>query len=109
MSCCFPVFGLRTHCECTHTYTSALHIVSLSRSSQHKNTTPTHSETSSALSDRGVYAKDEEQGYISSWDENGPGWGATAEDGWCPIVTRPHMSGAFIWTGALHCGFWRDR
>ena len=59
----------------------------------------TYSETSSALSDRGIYVTDSQRSVVSSYDVNCPGWGASAEDGWCPIGSSPYMSGAFIWTG----------
>jgi len=57
------------------------------------------SETSSAVSDRGVYASDEEGGYVSAYDVNFPLWGASAEDGWCPIAGNEFMAGSFVWTG----------
>ncbi len=57
------------------------------------------SETSSAVSTRGEYANDEVKGYVSAYDLNAPGWGATAEGAWKPIAARPWMAGAFVWTG----------
>lgn len=56
------------------------------------------SETSSDVSDRGVYKGDGHQ-YVSAYDGTIPGWGASAEDGWCAIGTRDFMSGSFVWTG----------
>jgi len=57
------------------------------------------SETSSDVSDRGVYANDVDGAYVSAYDVNYPPWGQSAEDGWCPILEKSFMSGAFIWTG----------
>jgi len=56
------------------------------------------SETASALSDRGIYKTDGYQ-YVSAYDVNNPGWGATAEDAWQPILADDWMAGCFIWTG----------
>src|SRR5207253_11242546 len=57
------------------------------------------SETASTVSTRGIYENDPKSGYVSAYDLNHPGWGATAEDGWRPIAERPFMAGAFVWTG----------
>lgn len=57
------------------------------------------SETSSTVSTRGIYANDPVRGYVSAYDLNAPGWGATAEAGWEPIARRPWMAGEFVWTG----------
>ncbi|RYG40959.1 beta-galactosidase, partial [bacterium] len=57
------------------------------------------SETASAVSTRGIYANDKEKGYVSAYDVNHPEWGATAEKAWKEIANRPHMAGAFVWTG----------
>ena len=58
-----------------------------------------HSETSSAVSDRGVYVTDEGNATVSSYDVNYPPWGASAEDAWCPIAAHEWMAGSFVWTG----------
>jgi beta-galactosidase len=61
---------------------------------------PMHgSETASTVSTRGIYANDEARGYVSAYDVNHPGWGATAEEAWKAIANRPWMAGAFVWTG----------
>lgn len=57
------------------------------------------SETASTVSTRGIYENDRQRGYVSAYDVNRPGWGATAEGAWKPIVERPFMAGAFVWTG----------
>ena len=45
-------------------------------------------ETSSDVSDRGVYANDVKEAYVSAYDVNKPGWGNTAEDAACAIESR---------------------
>lgn len=57
------------------------------------------SETASALSTRGIYANDPVRGYVSAFDVNAPGWGATAEAAWRPLAERSWMAGGFVWTG----------
>jgi len=57
------------------------------------------SETASTVSDRGIYANDAKAAYVSAYDVNYPGWGATAEGAWQPIATRDFLSGCFVWTG----------
>ena len=57
------------------------------------------SETSSDVSDRGVYANDVKKAYVSAYDVNKPGWGNTAEDAWCAIESRAFVAGGFCWTG----------
>ena len=52
------------------------------------------SETSSDVSDRGVYANDVKRAYVSAYDVNKPGWGNTAEDAWCAIERRDFVAGA---------------
>eukprot|EP00727_Mastigamoeba_balamuthi_P006116 m51a1_g2123 putative C-tail anchored protein, Glycoside hydrolase family domain (1594) ;mRNA; f:1670213-1679522 len=65
---------------------------------KHPSAPMTGSETSSALTDRGVYVTDAARGYISAYDVNKPDWGDTAEGAWNPISERQFMEGAFIWT-----------
>eukprot|EP01062_Namystynia_karyoxenos_P078830 TRINITY_DN817_c2_g1_i2.p1 TRINITY_DN817_c2_g1~~TRINITY_DN817_c2_g1_i2.p1 ORF type:complete len:932 (+),score=288.83 TRINITY_DN817_c2_g1_i2:121-2796(+) len=67
--------------------------------SGHGNQPVIGSETSSALTDRGVYSTDATAGYISAYDTHKPSWGSTAEDAWVPVATRDFVAGAFIWTG----------
>jgi beta-galactosidase len=57
------------------------------------------SETASTVGTRGIYENDRQRGYVSAYDVNRPGWGATAEGAWKPIADRPFMAGAFVWTG----------
>ena len=57
------------------------------------------SETSSAVSTRGIYANDPARGYVSAYDVNAPSWGATAETAWKAVAERAFMAGAFVWTG----------
>jgi beta-galactosidase len=57
------------------------------------------SETSSALSTRGEYAKDTVKGYVSDYDLNAPPWGETAEEWWKLFDERSWLAGGFVWTG----------
>jgi len=57
------------------------------------------SEEASTLSTRGEYANDPARGYMSSYDTEKPGWGATAEEWWTYYAARPYLAGAFVWTG----------
>ena len=65
------------------------------------------SETSSAVSDRAIYADDPAKGHVTGYDTEHPGWGQTAEGAWGGqgqkngqgILTRDFMSGGFTWTG----------
>ncbi len=57
------------------------------------------SETASAFATRGIYANDAERGYVSAYDVNKPGYGATAEEWWTYNVARPWLAGGFAWTG----------
>ncbi len=56
-------------------------------------------ETSSATTTRGIYAKDEQKGYLSAYDVNSPDWGQTAQAAWRPVAERPWICGTFVWTG----------
>jgi beta-galactosidase len=56
-------------------------------------------EQASTLCTRGIYANDPKRGYMSSYDDNGPDWGNTAETWWQVYSVRPWLSGAFVWTG----------
>lgn len=47
------------------------------------------SETSSAVSDRAIYANDPAAGHVTGYDTEHPGWGQTAEGAWggtCGVV-----------------------
>ncbi len=57
------------------------------------------SETASAFATRGIYAKDTKRGYVSAYDTNKPGYGATAEEWWTYTVARRWLAGGFAWTG----------
>lgn len=57
------------------------------------------SETASAFATRGIYTRDAQRGYVSAYDLNKPGYGATAEEWWNFTVTRRWLAGGFAWTG----------
>ena len=57
------------------------------------------SEEASTLCTRGIFANDTLNGYVSDYDVNKPGWGATAEGWWRFYAARPWLAGAFVWTG----------
>ena len=50
------------------------------------------SETASATTDRGIYANDSVNGYVSAYD-------TTAEASWQPVAVRPFVDGGHVWTG----------
>jgi beta-galactosidase len=54
-------------------------------------------EEASAFYTRGIY--ENSATYKSAYDDNKPGYGATAEEWWKLYATRPWASGAFVWTG----------
>ncbi|MGH7941166.1 MAG: beta-galactosidase GalA [Limisphaerales bacterium] len=58
-------------------------------------------ETSSLVSDRGIYTNDTVNGYVWGYDvENANvGWGSPAEVWWPYYDSRPWASGGFSWTG----------
>jgi beta-galactosidase len=56
-------------------------------------------EQASVVGDRGIYANDQEHGYVAAYDEVWPGWTTTAESWWSFFAVRPWLSGAFVWTG----------
>jgi len=56
------------------------------------------SETSSAISTRGVYATDPLRNTVNAYDSVVP-WGETAEEWWKFYATRDWASGGFAWTG----------
>jgi beta-galactosidase len=58
-------------------------------------------ETSSLVSDRGIYTNDTVNGYVWGYDiENAVvSWGETAEAWWQYYSARPWSSGGFCWTG----------
>ena len=56
------------------------------------------SETSSAISTRGVYSTDPLRNTVNAYDSVVP-WGETAEEWWKFYGTRDWASGGFAWTG----------
>ncbi|MFZ1073182.1 MAG: beta-galactosidase GalA, partial [Verrucomicrobiia bacterium] len=58
-------------------------------------------ETSSQVTDRGIYTNDTVNGYVWGYDIENPavGWGETAEAWWQYYSARPWSSGGFCWTG----------
>jgi beta-galactosidase len=56
-------------------------------------------EVASTYCTRGVYAVDKQKGYVTAYDVDHPGYGATAEGWWSFFAERPYLSGGFVWTG----------
>jgi len=56
-------------------------------------------ETSSQITDRGIYTNDTVNGYVWGYDLNPVSWGETAEAWWQYYTARPWSSGGFCWTG----------
>ncbi len=56
-------------------------------------------ETSSQVTDRGMYTNDTSNGYVWGYDLNPVSWGETAEAWWQYYFARPWSSGGFCWTG----------
>jgi beta-galactosidase len=58
-------------------------------------------ETSSLVSDRGIYTNDTVNGYVWGYDieNSGVSWGSPAEVWWPYYDSRPWASGGFSWTG----------
>jgi beta-galactosidase len=56
-------------------------------------------ENGSTVCTRGIYANDEERGYVSAYDINHPDWAFLALDSWKAVAERPWMAGTFVWTG----------
>ena len=56
------------------------------------------SETSSAISTRGVYTTDKLRNTVNAYNSAVP-WGETAEDWWTFYATREWEAGGFAWTG----------
>ena len=56
-------------------------------------------ETSSQITDRGIYTNDTVNGYLWGYDLNPVSWGETAEAWWQYYFARPWSSGGFSWTG----------
>ena len=60
-------------------------------------------ETSSAVSDRGIYLNDWNQARVGSYtnpvQDQWPDWVTRTEESWQPIADKTYLSGAFVWTG----------
>jgi len=56
-------------------------------------------EQASTVCTRGIYANDQEKGYVSAYDDNAPPWAHTTETWWKFFSARPWLSGGFAWTG----------
>jgi beta-galactosidase len=57
------------------------------------------SETASSIATRGAYTTEPLRNRVSAYDNNHPGWGATAEEWWTFYGTREWEAGGFAWTG----------
>lgn len=62
------------------------------------------SETTSALSSRGVYARDDDGYQCSSYDDDKVSWGSYAYSQINTMMTTPYCAGIFIWTGWDYIG-----
>ena len=47
----------------------------------------------------GLFHGDQERHYVSNYNENWPGWGASCEANWKAVAARPWVAGTFVWTG----------
>jgi len=56
-------------------------------------------ETASAVSTRGEYARDDRRAVVSSYDVDAPYWGKTAHAWWSLYNSKPYLLGGFVWTG----------
>jgi beta-galactosidase len=60
-------------------------------------------ESTSAVSDRGIYENDWVRGYLGSYTESDPNdwinWVNTTEKRWTPIDENDYLSGDFVWAG----------
>jgi len=59
-------------------------------------------ESSSAVSDRGIYTNDRAHGYVGDYtnpNEDWLNWVRRTQDAWKPIAENDFLSGAFVWTG----------
>ena len=62
------------------------------------------SETTSALSSRGVYARDDTGCQCSSYDDDKVDWGSYAADALRAHMTNTYSCGMFVWTGWDYIG-----
>jgi beta-galactosidase len=56
-------------------------------------------ETTAAVSTRGIYQVDESAGYGDAYDRSFCPGGTTIRDTWLAIRERPYMAGGFVWVG----------
>jgi len=59
-------------------------------------------ESSSAVSDRGIYENDAAHAYVGNYTDftlEWLNWVRRTEDAWKPITENDYLSGAFVWTG----------
>jgi beta-galactosidase len=56
-------------------------------------------ETHCVLSTRGTYETNESEQTFASYDKELAPWGATAQETWSHILSRPFVAGFFAWTG----------
>lgn len=56
-------------------------------------------EEASTLTTRGIYKTEKEKDFHQSYDNDRPGWGATAQEWLRYADERKYIGGAFVWTG----------
>ena len=56
-------------------------------------------ESASDYSTRGIYVNDKQNGYVSAYDVNHPGYTLPLEDCWKVFAERAFVAGSFGWTG----------
>ncbi|MCE0496778.1 MAG: DUF4982 domain-containing protein [Methylacidiphilales bacterium] len=61
-------------------------------------------ETTAAVSTRGIYETNEFAGYCTSYDEQFCPGGTTIRETWLDILARPYMAGGFVWVGLEYRG-----
>ncbi|MBP1965318.1 beta-galactosidase GalA [Paenibacillus aceris] len=57
------------------------------------------SESASCTVTRGIYERDDIQGYCPEYGIHIPEWSCSVEKAWRDVVENPFLSGVFIWTG----------
>lgn len=63
------------------------------------------SETTSAITSRGIYSTLATTGYYkSSYDNQAVEWGQTAHNAMFDVITRDYVAGNFVWTGFDYIG-----
>lgn len=62
------------------------------------------SECAADTTTRGIYARDDEQGYCPAYGTFNPDWAGTAEKAWRDLVDHPFLTGVFVWTGFAYRG-----